>query len=63
MTPQMPLCGGEFSHLPSTSEESEGSIVGNEEQFLEGRGVRGEVWGLFLLFFTVVTICPAAGRC
>lgn len=37
MTPQMPLCGGEFSHLPSTSVESEGSIVGKEERFLEGK--------------------------
>lgn len=44
----MPLSGKEFSHLPSTSEESEGSIAGTLGK------VRDDGWFLQWLLFTLL---------
>lgn len=54
MTPQKPLSAREFSHLPSTSEESEGSIVGKRGNFRGG--VRGDGWFLQWLVFILLVI-------
>ena len=50
MTPRMPLSGRGLSHLPSTSEESGGSIAGKNGNF-RGRGVRGDAGFLQWLLF------------